>query len=60
MVAKGKVTTLSMHQRRLRQLMNSDPQLTTLIYRNVMFMMREKLIASNERIAELIEAQAKA
>jgi CRP-like cAMP-binding protein len=43
--AKTKVTTRSIHRRPIRQLMKSDPQLSTLLYRNVMSMVREKLIS---------------
>jgi len=55
-VAKSKVTTLWMHRRRLNQLLHNDQQLSILLYRNVMSMMRKKLVSSNERIAELLEA----
>ena len=56
-LAKTKVTTLSLHKRRVEQLMKSDPQLSTLLYRNVMSMVRDKLVASNQRIAELLDNQ---
>ena len=54
---KTKVTTLSIHRRRIQQLMKSDPQLSTLHYRNVMSMMRKTLISSNRRIAKLLGNQ---
>ncbi|HIG55241.1 MAG TPA: hypothetical protein EYG11_00500 [Candidatus Latescibacteria bacterium] len=57
MLAKTKVTTLSIHRRRIQQLIKSDPQLSTLLYRNVLSMVREKLIVSNRRIAELLGNQ---
>jgi len=56
-LAKTKVTTLSIHRRRIQQLIKSDPQLSTLLYRNVLSMVREKLIVSNRRIAELLGNQ---
>ena len=56
-MAKTKVTTLWMHKRRVQQLMKTDPHLSTLLYRNVMSMVREKLVASNKRIAELLGNQ---
>ena len=34
--------------------MNSDLKFSSLLYRNVMCMVREKLVTSNERIAELL------
>ena len=55
--AKTKVTTLSIHRRRIRQLMKNDPQLSTLLYRNVMSMVREKLTSSNRRIAKRLSNQ---
>jgi len=54
---KTKVTTLSIHRRRIQQLMKSDPQLSTLLYRNVMSMVRETLISSYRRIAKLLGNQ---
>ena len=54
---KTKVTTLSIHRRRIQQLMKSDPQLSTLLYRNVMSMVREKLTSSNRRIAKRLSNQ---
>ncbi len=54
---KTKVTTLSIHSRRIQQLMKSDPQLSTLLYRNVMSMVRETLISSYRRIAKLLGNQ---
>ena len=59
-VAKTEVSTLCMHRRRLEPLMNSDLEFSTLLYRNVMCMVREKLITSNERIAELLNSQQSA
>ena len=35
-----------------------DPVLASLIYRNVLFMERSKLIASNQRIAQLLQEVA--
>ena len=54
---KTKVTTLSIHRRRIQQLMKSDPQLSPLRYRNVMSMVRETLISSYRRIAKLLGNQ---
>ena len=54
---KTKVTTLSIHRRRIQQLMKSDPQLSTLLYRNVMSMVHETLISSYRRIAKLLGNQ---
>ena len=56
-LAKTKVTTLSIHRRRIQQLMKSDPQLSTLRYRNVMSMVRETLISSYRCIAKLLGNQ---
>ncbi len=56
-VAKTKVTTLGMYRRRLEPLMNGDLKFSALLYRNVMCTVREKLVTSNERIAELIDGQ---
>ncbi len=56
-LAKTKVTTLSIHRRRIQQLMKSDPQLSTLLYRNVMSMVRETLISSYRCIAKLLGNQ---
>ena len=54
-VAKTAVTTLSMNRRRLLPLMNHDTALAKYLYRNVLFMVRGKLIASNQRISELLK-----
>ncbi len=54
---KTKVTTLSIHRRRIQQLMKSDPQLSALLYRNVMSMVRETLISSYRCIAKLLGNQ---
>ena len=35
--------------------LSEDPVLASLIYRNVLFMERSKLIASNQRIAQLLQ-----
>ena len=59
-VAKTEVSTLCMHRRRLEPLMNSDLEFSTLLYRNVMCIVREKLVASNERITELLNSQQSA
>ena len=59
-VAKTKVTTLGMYIWSLKPLMNSDLKFSSLLYRNVMCMVREKLITSNERIAELLNGQQRA
>jgi|TARA_Y100000758_G_C15919053_1_gene374475 hypothetical protein len=37
--------------------MKNDPQLSTLLYRNVMSMVREKLTSSNRRIAKRLSNQ---
>ena len=59
-IAKTKVTTLGMYLWSLKPLMNSDLKFSCLLYRNVMCMVREKLITSNERIAELLNGQQRA
>jgi len=57
-VAKTALTTLSMNRRRLLPLMAHDHELSKYLYRNVMFMVRKKLIAANNRISELLQAQS--
>jgi hypothetical protein len=54
-VAKTAVTTLSMNRRRLLPLMSHDTELAKRLYRNVLYMVRGKLIASNKRISELLQ-----
>jgi CRP-like cAMP-binding protein len=54
-VAKMALTTLSMNRRRLLPLMSHDTELAKRLYRNVLYMVRGKLIASNKRISELLQ-----
>lgn len=53
--AKTAVTTLSINRRRLLPLMSHDAELSKYLYRNVLYMVRGKLVASNRRISELLQ-----
>ena len=57
-VAQTDVKALVISRSALMPKLNEDPVLASLIYRNVLFMERSKLIASNERIAQLLQEVA--
>lgn len=57
-VAQTEVKALAINRRTLMPKLNSDPLLASLIYRNVLFMVRGKLIASNQRISQLLRDAA--
>jgi CRP-like cAMP-binding protein len=59
-VARTPVKVLTIKRRYLMQLMQDDLSLASRLYRNVMFMVREKLMAANQRIGELLKDQEKA
>tara|TARA_Y100001934_G_C12182993_1_gene692544 strand:+ start:490 stop:1047 length:558 start_codon:yes stop_codon:yes gene_type:complete len=54
-VAQTDVKTLVISRSTLMPKLSEDPVLASLIYRNVLFMERSKLIASNQRIAQLLQ-----
>ena len=58
--AQTDVKTLSIGSSTLMPKFSEDPVLASLIYRNVLFMERSKLIASNQRIAQLLQDVADA
>ena len=58
--AQTDVKTLSIGRSTLMPKFSEDPVLASLIYRNVLFMERSKLIASNQRIAQLLQDVADA
>ena len=51
------VKALLIRKRALFELMQEDPALATRLYRNMMFMLRQKLIAADRRIEELCRDQ---
>ena len=53
--AQTDVRTLAISRGTLMPKFGEDPVLASLIYRNVLFMERSKLIASNQRIAQLLQ-----
>ena len=53
--AQTDVKTLAIGRSTLMPKFGEDPVLASLIYRNVLFMERSKLIASNQRIAQLLQ-----
>ena len=53
--AQTDVKTLAIGRSTLMPKFSEDPVLASLIYRNVLFMERSKLIASNQRIAQLLQ-----
>ena len=53
--AQTDVKTLAISRSTLMPKFGEDPVLASLIYRNVLFMERSKLIASNQRIAQLLQ-----
>ena len=58
-IADTAVSVLTISRRALFQLMHEDPTMSTRFYRNVMMTLRQKLIASNKRICELLQEQAR-
>ena len=58
--AQTDVKTLAIGRSTLMPKFGEDPVLASLIYRNVLFMERSKLIASNQRIAQLLQDVADA
>ena len=58
--AQTDVKTLAIGRSTLMPKFSEDPVLASLIYRNVLFMERSKLIASNQRIAQLLQDVADA
>jgi putative ABC transport system ATP-binding protein len=57
-VAESDLSVLAIDRRAFLQLMQEDPTLATRFYRNVMTILRQKLIASNRRIDQLLQNQA--
>lgn len=57
-VAETAVSVLVIDRRSFLKLMQSDPSLGTRFYRNVVLILRHKLVASNRRIDELLQSQA--
>ncbi len=57
-VAESDLSVLAIDRRSFLQLMQEDPSLATRFYRNVMTILRQKLIASNRRIDQLLQDQA--
>lgn len=57
-VAQTDVKALVISRSTLMPKLSEDPVLASLIYRNVLFIERSKLIASNERIAQLLQEVA--
>jgi putative ABC transport system ATP-binding protein len=57
-VAETALSVLGINRRPFFQLMQEDSSLATRLYRNVMRILRQKLIASNQRIGELLQSQA--
>ena len=57
-VAEGALSVLVIDRRPFMQLMQEDPSLATRFYRNVMTILRQKLISSNRRIDQLLQDQA--
>ena len=56
--AQTDVKALVISRSTLMPKLSEDPVLASLIYRNVLFMERSKLIASNQRIAQLLQEVA--
>ena len=57
-IAESDLSVLVIDRRSFLQLMQEDPTLATRFYRNVMTILRQKLIASNRRIDQLLQNQA--
>jgi putative ABC transport system ATP-binding protein len=57
-VAEGALSVLVIDRHPFMQLMQEDPSLATRFYRNVMTILRQKLISSNRRIDQLLQNQA--
>ena len=57
-VAESDLSVLAIDRRAFLQLIQEDPTLATRFYRNVMTILRQKLIASNRRIDQLLQNQA--
>ena len=57
-VAQTDVKALAINRRTLMPKLSNDPLLASLIYRNVLYMVRSKLIASNQRICQLLQDAA--
>ena len=50
------VSAMAISRRSFVQLVQEDPSLAVRLYRNVMMILRQKLIAANHRIEELLQA----
>ncbi len=57
-VAETALSVLGINRRAFFKLMQEDPSLATRLYRNVMMSLRQKLVASNRRIGELLQSQS--
>lgn len=56
-IAASEVSAMAISRRSFVQLVQEDPSLAVRLYRNVMMILRQKLVVSNRRIDELLQAE---